>query len=169
MERLEALDTIAEQIRTSTSDAPQKVKALIMELAAERKRIASLERKLSKNIVDDLQKRAERIDGITVIAAHVPSSSMPVLRDIGDSLRERLKSAVIVLGTVHDGKPGFMAMVTPDLIGKGLHAGEIVKQVAGVTGGSGGGKAEMAQAGGKDKGKIDEALELVKSLVQKVR
>jgi alanyl-tRNA synthetase len=59
--------------------------------------------------------------------------------------------------------------VTPDLIDKGLHAGEIVKQVAGVTGGSGGGKADMAQAGGKDKNKIDEALGLVKGLVQKVQ
>ncbi len=169
MERLEALDTIAEQMKTSTSDAPEKVKALIAELAAERKRIAFLERKLSKNIVDDLQKCAEHIDGIAVIAAHVPASSMPILREIGDSLRERLKSAVIVLGTVHEGKPGFMAMVTPDLIGKRLHAGEIIKQVAGVTGGTGGGRAEMAQAGGKDKSKIDEALGLVKSLVQKAR
>ena len=83
-------------------------------------------------------------------------------------MRDRLKSAVIVLGTVYDGKPGFMAMVTPDLLSKGLHAGEIVKQVAGVTGGGGGGKAEMAQAGGKDKDKLDEALELAKKLVQKV-
>ena len=65
-------------------------------------------------------------------------------------------------------KPGFVAMVTPDLLERGLHAGEIVKQVAGVTGGSGGGKAEVAQAGGKDKNKIDEALGLVKSFVEQI-
>jgi alanyl-tRNA synthetase len=59
-------------------------------------------------------------------------------------------------------------MVTPDLVNRGLHAGDIVKQVAAVTGGSVGGKADMAQAGGKDKSKLDEALELVKRLVQKV-
>jgi alanyl-tRNA synthetase len=86
---------------------------------------------------------------------------------MGDLLRDRLKSAVIVLGTVYDGKPGFMAVVTPDLLSRGLHAGEIVKQVAGVTGGGGGGKAEMAQAGGKDKNKLDEALGLVRKLVEK--
>jgi len=102
------------------------------------------------------------------LASRVPSTSLPILREMGDLLRDRLKSAVIVLGTVHDGRPGFVAMVTPDLVKRGLHAGDIVKQVAAVTGGSGGGKADMAQAGGKDKSKLDEALELVKRLAQKV-
>ncbi len=169
VERLEALESIAEKMKTSTSDAPEKVKALIAELTEERKRTATLERKLSQGVVEVLEKSAERVDGITMVAANVPSSSMAILREIGDSLRERLKSAVIVLGTVHDGKPNFMAMVTPDLVDKGIHAGDIVKQVAGVTGGSGGGKAEVAQAGGKDKNKLDEALKLVKAIVEKAR
>ena len=167
MERLDALENIAELLKASAADTPEKVKVLIAELTAERKRVVSLERKLSKNLVDDLLDGAENVNGVTVIAANVPSSSMLVLRELGDSLRARLKSAVIVLGTVHDGKPGFVAMVSPDLIAKGLHAGEIVKQVSGVTGGGGGGKPEMAQAGGKDKTKIDEALGLVKDLVKK--
>ena len=157
-ERLEALGAIAEQVRSSTSEAPKKVEALIAELAAERKRSASLEKELSRNSVEALRSKAEQVNGITVLSAEVPSCSMPVLREMGDLLRDRLKSAVIVLGTVYDGKPGFMAVVTPDLLSRGLHAGEIVKQVAGVTGGGGGGKAEMAQAGGKDKNKLDEAL-----------
>jgi alanyl-tRNA synthetase len=76
-----------------------------------------------------------------------------------------LKSVVVVLGTVYDGKPAFVATVTPDLVAQGYHAGEIVKQVARVTGGGGGGKANLAQAGGKDKDKIDAALQLVKSLI----
>jgi len=166
-ERLEALGAIAEQVRSSTSEAPKKVEALIAELAAERKRSASLEKELSRNSVEALRSKAEQVNGITVLSAEVPSCSMPVLREMGDLLRDRLKSAVIVLGTVYDGKPGFMAVVTPDLLSRGLHAGEIVKQVAGVTGGGGGGKAEMAQAGGKDKNKLDEALGLVRKLVEK--
>jgi alanyl-tRNA synthetase len=167
--RISILEATAEDIKSSSLEIRGKVKALIDELAVERKLTASLERKLSKNMIDDLTKSAELINGITTITANVPTSSMAILRELGDSLRERLKSAVIVLGTVNDDKPGFLAMVTPDLIGRGLHAGEIVKQVAGVTGGSGGGKAEIAQAGGKDKSKINEALALVIKLVEKAQ
>jgi alanyl-tRNA synthetase len=84
---------------------------------------------------------------------------------MSDFLRERLKSAVVVLGTVYEEKPAFLAAVTPDLVAKGYNAGEIVRQVAQVTGGSGGGKPSLGQAGGKDKKKLDEALKLVKSLI----
>ena len=79
---------------------PDKVKALIAELAAERKRSASLERELSRNTVESLLGKTEQVNGITVLAARVPSTSMPALREMGDLLRDRLKSAVIVLGTV---------------------------------------------------------------------
>jgi len=72
---------------------------------------------------------------------------------------------VIVLGTVYENKPLFLAVVTPDLVAKGYNAGDIVREVAGVTGGGGGGKAQFAQAGGKYKGKLDEALQLVRSLI----
>ncbi|MBM3119273.1 MAG: alanine--tRNA ligase [Chloroflexi bacterium] len=165
--RLGALEAAAEEIRSSPAEVADKVKALLAELASERKRSASLERELSRNTVEILLDKTEQVSGITVLAARVPPSSMPALREMGDLLRDRLKSAVIVLGTVHDGKPNFVAVVTPDLVDGGLHAGDIVKQVAAVTGGSGGGKATMAQAGGKNKNKLDEALRTVKQLVQK--
>jgi alanyl-tRNA synthetase len=167
-ERLYALEEIAREMNTSTGEAPKKVKAFIAEFTAHLKLSASLERELAKNRVESLLGKADKVNGITVLSAKVPSTSLPVLREMGDLLKDQLKSAVIVLGTVYDGKPGFVAMVTPDLVKRGLHAGDIVKQVAGVTGGSGGGKANMAQAGGKDKNKLDEALELVKRLVQKI-
>lgn len=167
-ERLGTLEAVAEELRSSSSEVPEKVKALVAELAAERKRSTSLERELSWNTVEALLGKTEQVNGITVLVARVPSSSMPALREMGDLLRDRLKSAVIVLGTVYDGKPGFVAMVTLDLLDRGLHAGEIIKQVAGVTGGGGGGKAAMAQAGGRDENKLDEALGVVKGLVQKI-
>ncbi len=166
-ESLSTVSTIAEELKSSPPEIIDKVKALAVELATERKRSASLERELARYTVDSLIDKAEQVDGITVLSAKVLSASLPALREMGDLLKERLKSAVIVLGTVQDGKPGFVAMVTPDLLNRGLHAGDIIKQVAAVTGGSGGGKADMAQAGGKDKTKLDEALELVKKLVQK--
>jgi alanyl-tRNA synthetase len=84
---------------------------------------------------------------------------------MGDLLRDRLKSAVIVLGTVYEDKPIFLAVVTPDLVAKGYHAGVIVEQVAASTGGGGGGKARFAQGSGKFKDRLDEALRLVKSLI----
>jgi alanyl-tRNA synthetase len=108
----------------------------------------------------------KQIDGVNVLAARISASNMELLRDIGDWLKDKLGSAVIVLGIVRDGNPKFLAMVTPDLVAKGIHAGDIVRQVAQVTGGGGGGKAEMAQAGGKDRSKIDEALRLVPQLVR---
>jgi alanyl-tRNA synthetase len=165
--RLMALEEIASQTRSSTEEAPRKVEALIAELSAGRKRLATLEKSLLQNTVESLLQEAEKIGGITVLVARVPDSSLSSLREMGDLLRDKLGSAVVVLGTVCDGKPGFVATVTSDLVNKGFHAGDIVKQVSAVTGGSGGGKATMAQAGGKDKGKIDEALGLVKQLVKK--
>ena len=84
---------------------------------------------------------------------------------MSDQLREQLGSVVVVLGTVYEDKPAFLAAVTQDLVDRGYNAGEIVKQVARVAGGGGGGKASLAQAGGKYKDKLDEALRLVRSLI----
>jgi alanyl-tRNA synthetase len=164
---LSKMAIVAEELRSSPSEIVEKTKSLISELAAERKRSAALEKELSRYTVESLLGKTEKVNGIIVLSAKVPSTSLEILREMGDLLKDRLKSAVIVLGTVYDGRPGFVAMVTPDLVKKGLNAGDIVKQVAGVTGGGGGGKADMAQAGGKDKNKVDEALELVKHIVQK--
>ena len=164
---LSKMAIVAEELRSSPSEIIDKTKSLISELTAERKRSAALEKELSRYTVESLLGKTEKVNGIIVLSAKVPSTSLEILREMGDLLKGRLKSAVIVLGTVYDGRPGFVAMVTPDLVKRGLNAGDIVKQVAGVTGGGGGGKADMAQAGGKDKNKVDEALELVKRLVQK--
>ena len=163
--RLAALQSVAREVEGSLEEVPGKVKALIGELEAERKRVLSLERELSRKIAGDLFGQVEQVSGVTVLAARVPALTMPILREMGDILRSRLQSAVVVLATVYDGKPSFLAMVTPDLIARGFHAGDIINQVARVTGGGGGGKAAMAQAGGKEAAKIDEALKLVKNII----
>jgi len=163
--RSAALQHIAKEVEGSLEEVPDKVKALIGDLEAERKKRLSLERELSRKIVEDLPTQAEQVSGVTVLAARVPALTMPILREMGDILRDRLRSAVIVLATVYDGKPSFLAMVTPDLVARGVHAGDIINQVAKVAGGGGGGKAAMAQAGGKDASKVDEALKLAKSVV----
>ncbi len=163
--RLSTLEGVAEQTGSSPEGVGSKVKALVAELEKERKRSVSLERELSRKIAESLLKQTEQVSGVTVLSAKVPPLTMPILREMGDILRDKLRSAVVVLATIYSGKPNFLAMVTPDLVAKGLHAGDIVKQVAKVTGGGGGGNASMAQAGGKDAAKLGEALNLVKSVI----
>jgi alanyl-tRNA synthetase len=110
----------------------------------------------------------ETVNGVNLLSAKVRASRQEALREMGDILRDKIKSGVVVLGAVIDERPSFLAMVTPDLVARGLHAGEIVKAVAQVTGGGGGGRPEMAQAGGKDRDKLDQALQLPRKLLQKL-
>jgi len=163
--RLSLLETAARYLGTVVEDVDGRASSLVSELAKERKEKLRLERKLAEKVVESLLEQVEVVGGVTVLASRVPSSPVEVLREMGDLLREKLGSAVIVLGTVTEGRPVFLAVVTPDLVAKGYHAGEIVKQVARATGGGGGGRATLAQAGGKDKGKLDEALRLVRGLI----
>jgi alanyl-tRNA synthetase len=164
-QRLSDLQHIAQSLGASSEEARDKVSSLVTELESERRRSLALERELAKKIAESLLAQAEVINGVTVLAARVPSLRMQSMREMSDFLRDRLKSAVVVLGTVYEDKPAFLAAVTPDLVARGYDAGEIVRQVARVTGGSGGGKPGLGQAGGKYKDKLDDALLLVKSLI----
>ncbi len=163
--RFSDLQKTAEYLDAELDSVLDKTYSLSIELKNERRQRQALERELAKKIAESLLSQAEVINGVRVLAAKVPPSRLEVLREMCDLLREKLKSVVIVLGTVYEDKPVFLAAVTPDLVARGYNAGEIVKQVAKVTGGGGGGKATLAQAGGKDKGKLDQALHLVKSLI----
>jgi len=163
--RFSSLRSMADALESPLEKVPEKVKTLMEDLEKERKRSLLLERELSRRMLESLLKGVERVNGVMVIAARMPPLSMPILRETGDMLRDKLRSGVIVLATVYDNKPNFLAMITPDLVARGLHAADIIKQVARVTGGGGGGKADMAQAGGKDLSRVDEALKLVKNII----
>jgi alanyl-tRNA synthetase len=156
---------IARAIEASSDDVLEKVKSTLDSFEQERKLRQSIERELARKVAESLLIHVEQIKGVNTISARVPSLPPQALREMSDFLRDKLKSVVIVLGTVYEDHPSFIAVVTPDLVSKGYNAGNIVKQVAQVTGGSGGGKPNMAQAGGKDKNKVDEALKLVRSLI----
>ncbi|MBA7621087.1 Alanine--tRNA ligase [subsurface metagenome] len=164
--RLSLVEETAQELRVSAPEIKSRISALQTELDAERKRALSLERELQRHAVDSLLDKAESVAGITVLAAKVSASNMESLRHMGDLIKGRLGSVVVVLGAVYGDQANFVAMVTPDLVAKGLNAGQIAKQVAAVAGGSGGGRAELGQAGGKDKRKIDDALRLVRRLVE---
>jgi alanyl-tRNA synthetase len=163
--RLSSLENIAHLLKTLPDKAEAQVSSTASDFEMERRFRLTLERELAKLRAESLLGQAEVVKGITVLVARVPSSRLAILREMSDLLRDKLKSAVVILGTIYEDRPVFLTAVTSDLVARGYNAGEIVKQVARVTGGSGGGKPSLAQAGGKYKDKLDEALRLAKSLI----
>ena len=157
-ERLIMLETTAQELQTTPGEVQSKVSSLLKELAKTRKQALASERKLARGTADSLLAQVESIEGINLIAEKVSAMSPEALRELGDRLKEKLKSGIIILGTIYDDKPSFVAMVTSDLAAKGFHAGEIVKEVAKASGGGGGGRAELGQGSGRDKSKVNEAL-----------
>jgi alanyl-tRNA synthetase len=128
--------------------------------------LANYKNKLAKLEVEDLLTVKQIICGIDVITGQVTAGDIDDLRAIADLVRDCLVCGVVVLGSVSREKVNFVAMATSAAVAKGIHAGNIIKEVARVSGGSGGGRKEMAQAGGKDPAKITEALQLVEELVE---
>jgi alanyl-tRNA synthetase len=127
--------------------------------------IGQLQAKLGKNEAEGLLKRVQEIEGVQVLAAQVQVPDMEGLRQMADLLRVRLKTGVIVLGSVSEGKVNLVTAVSPTGL-SGLHAGQIIKEVAKITGGSGGGRPDMAQAGGKDPSKLGEAIDRVPTILR---
>ena len=101
-----------------------------------------------------------------MITYKVDNMDMNSLRNLGDEIKNRLENGVLVLSSVKDDKLSFVGMVTKNLVAKGIHAGNIIREVAKTTGGGGGGRPDMAQAGGKDITKVDEALNLVANIIK---
>ena len=127
--------------------------------------IAQLRQKLALQSSAALLERAAQVNGVTVLATPVEAADVDTCRQLTDWLRDKLGSAVVVVGAVIDGKPQLVAAVTPDLIGRGMHAGNLVREAAKVVGGGGGGRPDMAQAGGKDAGQLAAALATVSTWV----
>ena len=161
------LESLAQQLQTSPAELTRRVASLLEDLDQERKRASSMERDLARRQAEALPAQAQTINGVTVLTAQVSAASPDALREMAGWLKERLGSAVIVLGADVNGRPSFVAMVTDDLTPKGYHAGNIVREVAKVADGGGGGRAEVAHAGGKDASKLQQALDLVPRLVKR--
>jgi alanyl-tRNA synthetase len=172
-ERLYSLDQISADLQTPVGDLHERVNSMRSEADASRRRISELEAAVLRASVGggvDAAEAAEtvEVDGSSV-ALHVKRVDAPnidALRKTGDFLRDRLDSGVVVIGSEIDERPMVIAMVTKDLVARGFHAGDIVKQVARVMGGGGGGRPDSAQAGGRDAAKLDEALASVKEIIQ---
>ena len=162
---LSLLEGIASRLGAPPAEVEAKANALVEEVESQQKEVLELRRQLARIEMSRVLEEAHEVNGVKVLAAEVEAASMETLREMSDWLRDQLGSAVIVLGAVMKGKPGFVAAVTPDLVDKGLRADRLIKEVAAVVGGSGGGRATLAQAGGRDSERIGEALSLVSKLL----
>ena len=158
---------VGSKLVTAIDDIEDRVQRLLDERDELQRENEALQRRLSLQSADGLLDLAQDVDGVTVLAARATVSNADSLREIGDYLRDKLGSGVVVLGSVINDRPMLVAMVTSDLIeAKGLNAADIARGAARAVGGGGGGRAEVAQAGGRDAGKLDDALALVPGLVR---
>ncbi len=165
-ERLSLLNDLSAQLGAPPEQVVKRLKALQDELDARKKELGQLQRASAKSDLDSLLGRAQRVEGVSVIAEAVNAASADVLREMSDALRDKLGSGVVALGAVINDKPSLIVSITPDLIARGLRAGDLIKQPARLMGGSGGGRPNMAQAGGKDAAKLGDVLSLIPSVIE---
>jgi alanyl-tRNA synthetase len=155
-----ALRRIAGLVRASEPELVEHVEKMLASERALARQVDQLKEKLAQASVGSLEAQARTVNGSRVLAARLEGMDRQQMRSLADSLRNRWKSAVVVLGSVDDGAVAIVAAVTKDLTSK-VQAGKLVGAVAQATGGKGGGRPDMAEGGGKDAGALDGALEAV--------
>jgi alanyl-tRNA synthetase len=158
------LREVAGLVKAGRDDLPAKVGQLVERTRALERELTVLRRKLASGGGRDILQEAQVVNGIKVLAARLDGADAKALRDTADQLKSKLGSGVVVLGAVEGDKVFLVASVTPDLAGR-LKAGEIIKPVAELVGGRGGGRPDFAQAGGTKPDQVDAALALVPSLI----
>ncbi len=155
------LHQAAKAAKTTPAELKARIQAMTEELRALHSENEKLKARLAKDSLGDVMDRVREINGIKVLAAKVSDADMNGLRSLGDQLKEKLGEGVIVLASASEEKVSLMATATEQAQKKGAHAGNLIKAVAGLVGGGGGGRPNMAQAGGKNPAGIDAALEKV--------
>lgn len=165
-QQLALLHQCAVALKSSVNDVPKRVDGLLQQMKELSRENESLRGKLSHLEAGSLSDQIKLINDVTVLSAKVDAGDMDTLRSMVDQMKQELGSAIIVLGSISDDKVNLVSAVTPDLIDRGFHAGKIIKEIASRCGGGGGGRPDMAQAGGKDPSKLAEALGIVEDLVR---
>ncbi|MCZ8519024.1 MULTISPECIES: alanine--tRNA ligase [Paenibacillus] len=163
--QLQLLRDASGLLKSNISDVPKRIDALFGQIKELSRENESLKAKLGGIEAGSLEGQVRTVNGVQLLAAQVTAGDMESLRNIVDQMKSKLGSAVIVLGAPAEDKVNLVAAVTPDLVAQGYHAGKLIKEVAVRCGGSGGGRPDMAQAGGKDASKLQEALQSVKGLL----
>lgn len=168
--RFKILKQTAHILATSLDDVAQKAESLVDELEETRDEVTRLRQKLVSAEFEQAMNMVQDVEGIKVLAAQLSNADAETLRQMCDRFRQKYASSVVVLASVENGKPVLIAALSEDLVKKGWHAGDLIKRVASVVGGGGGGRPNLAQAGGKDASLLPQALQNVVPWVEaKVR
>ncbi len=160
------MNRIAAALKCGPTDILDRITRLQAEVREMHSENESLKSRLAQDSLGDVMDQVAEIKGVKVLATAVKDVDMNGLRDLGDQLREKLGEGVVVLASVNGGKVNLMAMATDGAMKRGAHAGNLIKAVAKIVGGGGGGRPNMAQAGGKIPEKVDEAIQAVAGVVE---
>lgn len=152
------LQQLADMLKAKVGDTTAKLEALLAQAKGLEKELAQLKKEAAMSDMDSILAGKEDIGGVSVITAEAQADSMDNLRDLADSVLDKAGSGVVLLGMVHDDKVNFVCKVAKADVKRGLHAGKIIKAAAQAAGGNGGGRPDMAQAGGKEPEKLANAL-----------
>jgi alanyl-tRNA synthetase len=159
------VESIGRDLKVSWTDLRDQVQAMQERIRLQEREIGKLRGQLAGARSGDLLSGAIDVNGTKVLASRVDVQTRDELRQMGDRLRDSLQSGVIVLGAVVDERPALLAMVTPDVVGQGIRAGDIIREIASHVDGRGGGRPELAEAGGKNPSGIDSAIAAVTEVV----
>lgn len=154
----EELAAAARTVKATPATLTEKLEHMLAEIKELRSENESLKSKAAKDALGDVMDQVEEIKGVKLLAVGVDDVDMNGLRDLGDQLKEKLGDGVVVLASAKDGKVNLIAMATDGAMKKGAHAGNLIKAIAAKVGGGGGGRPNMAQAGGKNPAGIPDAI-----------
>ncbi len=162
----EKLHALAKTLKTTPDAVVEKSEHLMADLKSLQSENESLKAKAAKEALGDVMNQVVEVKGVKLLAGNVDNVDMNGLRDLGDSLKEKLGDGVVVLLSAKDGKVNMIAMATEGAVAKGAHAGNLIKGIAALVGGGGGGRPNMAQAGGKNPAGIPDAIKETKTVLE---
>ena len=160
------LKEAAKALKANPVDVVKKITAMQEQLKALSKENDSLKAKMAKAVAGDMMSAAEEVNGIKILVSRLTDVDMNGMRDLGDEAKQKLGEAIVIFAAENGGKVNLMATATDSAVAKGAHAGNLIKEIAKLVGGGGGGRPNMAQAGGKDPAGIEDALERAKEVAK---
>jgi len=165
LKSVQILKNLSQDLKVNFEEIPSSIERLKAHLKESEKEMDALRKEISILRAYDILSSAREVGEAKFILAEVPGATQQIMREMGDRLKEKIKSGVIILASEVDGKASLLAMVTPDLIEKGLNAGKIISQISPLVDGKGGGRADMAQAGGKNPARLKDALKKAEEII----